>query len=294
MVKKPFSNQCTFRYTKEGKWSGIGNDECSDPKILLESLVIKPEDLISMFKFGYFNEDVKFHTLNLTNLNWWSIIDTDKYGRCFTFKPTLDMITNGIQSIKMRFKVKARVYIHHPELFRVRAFRVPTIPVEQNHHVWVEVENEEFDMLDYGGETCNNEENYSTLQCILDTFDQEAIEKFGCTTPFGLNKDEICQNTENRTEVWNFFKKSKGDKFGCLAPCSFTNAKVITTREYDEKHNTEINIHFGELTKVTVAFNAYTFLNMIAEIGGHVGLFLGVSINQITLLVDFSLRWMSK
>ena len=218
-----------------GKWSSIGGSNCTDPKSLLESLVIKPKDLVSMFKFGYFNEDVKVHTLNLTSLNWYSVIDTDRYGRCFTFKPSIDTIKNGIQSIKMRFNVKARVYIHHPELFRVRSFRVPTILVEQNHHVWVEIENEEFDMLDYGGEICNSQNNYSTFQCILGSFDQEAIEKFGCTSPFGLNKDKICQDNEKQNQVWKLFKKSKGKQFGCLAPCSFINSKVITSRYGNSK-----------------------------------------------------------
>ena len=43
---------------------------------------------------------------------------------------------------------------------------------------------------------------------------------------------------------------------------------------------------FKENIKVTKAYHIYSGLSLVAEIGGYVGLFLGVSINQITYLFD--------
>ena len=48
----------------------------------------------------------------------------------------------------------------------------------------------------------------------------------------------------------------------------------------------QVVIYFKENIKVTKAYHVYSGLSLIAEIGGYVGLFLGVSINQVTNLFD--------
>ena len=41
---------------------------------------------------------------------------------------------------------------------------------------------------------------YGKDQCTDENFEKEAIELYGCTTPFGPNKDRICDDTENATK----------------------------------------------------------------------------------------------
>ena len=43
---------------------------------------------------------------------------------------------------------------------------------------------------------------------------------------------------------------------------------------------------FKENIKVIEAHHLYSTLSMIAEIGGYVGLFLGVSVNQVSTLMN--------
>ena len=45
-------------------------------------------------------------------------------------------------------------------------------------------------------------------------------------------------------------------------------------------------INFKEYIKVTEAFYLYSTLTLIAEVGGYVGLFLGVSVNQVSGLFN--------
>ena len=45
-------------------------------------------------------------------------------------------------------------------------------------------------------------------------------------------------------------------------------------------------MNFKRNIKVTEAQYLYSGLSLIAEVGGYVGLFLGVSVNQVTILVD--------
>ena len=51
------------------------------------------------------------------------------------------------------------------------------------------------------------------------------------------------------------------------------------------KHS-QLKIHFEEIIKVTNGYYLYSGLSLIAEIGGYVGQFLGVSVNQITDLME--------
>ena len=45
-------------------------------------------------------------------------------------------------------------------------------------------------------------------------------------------------------------------------------------------------IKFKENIKVIEAYHLYSALSMIAEVGGYVGLFLGISVNQVSALFN--------
>ena len=53
------------------------------------------------------------------------------------------------------------------------------------------------------------------------------------------------------------------------------------------QRSTLLKVKMNEHIKVTDEQYLYSGLSLIAEIGGYVGLFLGVSVNQIIDLVDF-------
>ena len=119
---------------------------------------------------------------------------------------------------------------------------------------------------------------------------------YGCTTPFGLHKDMICDNFENASKVNNMRKRWYPSysssliqaKSGCNKPCSYITLRTNTVWEREKRYKTKVKllIFFKENIKVTKAYHIYSGLSLVAEIGGYVGLFLGVSINQITNLFD--------
>ena len=51
--------------------------------------------------------------------------------------------------------------------------------------------------------------------------------------------------------------------------------------------SSRVKLHFQSRVKVVKSYYAYSGLTVIAEIGGYIGLFLGVSINQIPHLILF-------
>ena len=149
------------------------------------------------------------------------------------------------------------------------------------------------------------------------------MENYGCTSPFGPKKGNICMDQLKGEKVAKFHTNqipgtiSKQTQDGqCLNPCSYfsilqlrgsgiagtatgtcsgtatgtstgTASGTVTT---GTPRMIEVRITFEELIKVTTGKYLYSELSLIAEIGGYVGLFLGVSVNQISNFLDFLLR----
>ena len=79
---------------------------------------------------------------------------------------------------------------------------------------------------------------------------------------------------------------------GCNKTCSYVTLRANTVRERENWYKTISNllIYFKE----TKAYHVYGRLSLIAEIGGYVGLFLGISINQINILFDIIIQQIKK
>ena len=64
----------------------------------------------------------------------------------------------------------------------------------------------------------------------------------------------------------------------------------------DEKLSevSEVYLFFQDKVKVVKSYYVYSGLSLVAEIGGYIGLFLGVSINQITILASYLKEYLKK
>ena len=55
-------------YYNEAKWSGTGNENCTDPAKLYESIVTKPEDIINYLRYYFFNRS-KTYTAKIDSIS---------------------------------------------------------------------------------------------------------------------------------------------------------------------------------------------------------------------------------
>ena len=83
------------------------------------------------------------------------------------------------------------------------------------------------------------------------------------------------------------FSFSKENYEGCYYPCSYF---IVTTKQdltFDIPPNlSKVTLSFEQLIQETKSYYTYSELSLIAEIGGYVGLFLGISVNQMPYLLD--------
>ena len=121
----------------------------------------------------------------------------------------------------------------------------------------------------------------------------------GCTTPYEPNKTNICMNEGDRNKSLAMYKEtyeSTERKNNCHHPCTFISTRATVTSGkiggyINGKICTIVVLQFKEIIKVIEAYHLYSLLSMIAEIGGYVGMFLGISILEIRFVLDKLISW---
>ena len=147
---------------------------------------------------------------------------------------------------------------------------------------------ETFEVLDYNGEPCLDlhVQDYDRDQCLEYAIQRKSNKEVGCTTPYSLDKSNICTDIAKarnasiiykQIALWNYTKANELCPKTCLQyMISFSN------KEWDYYDYTTLSMEFPKFVRVSRSTYSYTLLELIAEVGGYVGLFLGVSINQVS------------
>ena len=156
-------------------------------------------------------------------------------------------------------------------------------------------------MLDFQGIPCNNEKGYLLNKCVLNGLEKESLKMIGCVTPFGITKENICQDEQVAKKAFQLYREFRNHYWDlknvtCLEPCSYMNIKIMKASETKgnkkevDKGQGEVLLTFNGQVHETVAYYSYDDLSFIAEIGGYVGLFLGASMYQTADLFDTIMR----
>jgi hypothetical protein len=233
---------------------------------------------------------------------FFSPIDSNAYGRCYTFQPPEQSLKDGIYRIKFIIKAEARVFVNNNGVLGVkRAADSKFIDVYPNKKILVNVDYSLYKMLDFQGIPCNNEKGYPLNKCVLGGLEKESLKMTGCVTPFGITKENICQDEQDAKKAFQLYKEARNHYWNlknvtCLEPCSYMNIKIMKASETKakktliDKGQGELRLTFNGQVHETVAYYSYDDLSFIAEIGGYVGLFLGASMYQTADLFDTIMR----
>ena len=112
------------------------------------------------------------------------------------------------------------------------------------------------------------------------------MEEVGCTTPFGINIENICTDTNKSKEAIKLYNQmiSKRQSIRkCDYPCQFIRSTFMNLKmNKNATASQTFTLEFDKYIKVTRAYYSYTGLELIAEFGGYVGLFLGMSVFHLS------------
>ena len=141
-------------------------------------------------------------------------------------------------------------------------------------------------MLDIGGKPCKTEPGFDQDLCTESQLDKKLLIKFGCTSPFGPNKDKICKDHENGSKVMELYKDTmkyhrsglyfrgltNGIDNNCYSPCLFHSVKALKTNQFDRNVTSMVYMKLKENINVIESYHLYSALSLVDEIGGYVGL----------------------
>ena len=152
-------------YSKEGKWF---SENCTDPKLLYESIVAKPNELLKSLYFQYYDkEDIDEITDFEKNVSEiWTTVDDYQYGRCVQINPTIEMISYGIRKVDLKFRSPVKVMFQTLGDFETSRLLSNSIELERGSHVRVDIDYEVFDLLDFGGQPCTLGKKKFVFICI--------------------------------------------------------------------------------------------------------------------------------
>ena len=279
-----------------GKWA---SNNCSDPKELYEAIVFKPEDIIKSINIWYWTKSNVSEYSSINEFKDWYYRDCKTIGRCVILAPSHEHSQHGIKEIFVELRVNSTIAINTPGMLsKGSKMMMYKSYVELGKQYTMNIDYDIYELLDYGGEPCNNDKSYQLDDCNSNGAWKKSMETIGCTSPYALNKTKICTDAVKAGETAKIYSQfmdySSDDKEvknyeGCYYPCSYfmVSGKDSRTMKMGETYNyAEVYLKFEQLIKETKSYYAYSGLSLIAEIGGYVGLFLGISINQLTVLWD--------
>lgn len=169
--------------------------------------------------------------------------------------------------------------------------------VELGHFVKIAVNHEVVQNLGNDG-TCV--ENYGIMEdfdaCMYDKMQELMLEEIGCTVPWLPNKTSICTDENKRKIAFDIYQKNRrNQKDICPNSCLFTNmyfGPPVTGLQNAELSNIARAVfYFRRDIKFTKEYYLYSGLSMVAEIGGYVGLLLGVSLFKLADINNFFLDY---
>ena len=145
---------------------------------------------------------------------------------------------------------------------------------------------EVYHMLDYNNQPCqpyHEDDDYQRDECIDASIFKSSMKLINCTRPFMRNKNHICTDQELAKKA----RLASWQKQDCPNPCKYLKVSISPGIEMKTKAKW-IMFFFPETIKSFKAYYAYSWLSLIAEVGGYVGLVLGWSFYQLTNFMDMT------
>ena len=261
----------------------------------------KAEDVVSYIEYSYFTKDKSDRVKLEDQQQVWTVTDMRKEGRCFTATPNAEMIKHGIKEVTILLWMRARIFLHHEAFFiaeRQKAF----IDIPWQRRIYIDLDQEIFEFLNSKDNPCNATNGYRKDRCIHQHIHDVSMDTFGCTTPFVPDKNAICKDREIARQTLKLYQEiveKNHTNSSCLNPCTLSFQRFIQTKDdlqpyVDKKKASVLKIASREKIKVMRAHELYLWDNLLGEVGGYVGLFLGVSFVQISDLINSFMKWWLK
>ena len=243
----------------------------------------------------------------------WTRQNYQVFGRCYTYDAPDDVHRAEITSVKVTVKMPALMYIHHPgQFFWVDTKGGSKVPIPNQGTMFLNTQHSvtqfrpHTELWKFGkngsqsNSHCNEVNDRGYDSCLATAYDQFFWTHFGCFYPLMTNQPDhkdycnFSNFTEKQKDDYNLLYKGMitiENIASCQAPCSTieTNFGIPQVKPYSHKH---LQVYFKNLITVKKSHISYPIESLFAELGGYLGLLLGVSLMDIKTVIEKSIKLM--
>ena len=208
------------------------------------------------------------------------------FGRCVSIHLNLNVTKLGISNIKIKSKFNLYVYLHHPGQFMDSDKKTKVLAKRGKMH-FLDVS---YSIIENTEGNCDSDLTTKFDDCVHEKLAILLMNQSNCVVPFLPPQPHlpICTILDSNPIKTYEFYSSGGPKNLCQSPCSSMVAHfgMLFDDGMYSKSTTYLKLHVKSYKDVKEIVKDYTFLSLLAEIGGYTGLLLGVSVSHITTLCE--------
>ena len=146
--------------------------------------------------------------------------------------------------------------------------------------------------------SCNAEYNHNFDDTLYEKINERLETEFNCTVPFLPPMSSkllpgrvtpICQHHETSTNAYERYDylRSSGQSTLCDSPCAgmdiYLGLPFLGTHVSNMAY---IKVYLKSTVKIKRTVLDYDFTTLVAELGGYVGLLLGISVVNVSLIIN--------
>ena len=218
-----------------------------------------------------------------------------KYGRCVNINPDETLHRLGMSTLQivmnLDFKGALRIFWHAQDQFwgatnRQMGYKLAPDESASTQLYYNDIKTiQKFSLI--GDKPSCSYESYD--KCVEDSIYSRLKSQANCRVPWIRNNLTSCLNTNAWQKATSIVKESiDASNDFCLQPCDFLMVTVGTTN-YELTSNKSSQMTFYMPNRVMQSTERFllSFLSMASEIGGYVGLLLGVSFFHFARFLTF-------
>ncbi|KAF0287774.1 hypothetical protein FJT64_013800 [Amphibalanus amphitrite] len=160
---------------------------------------------------------------------------------------------------------------------------IPRVVIREAENLLITVRLNKYKSPSLRRKPCNKTPGYSLSGCLSQCFYQKQKEKIGCTMPWMDLDGKGCTFYSRDFAI----PPTSGypEDCGCLPACLEDRIDVIVGRSpiVNRKGYTYVTIKFEYEAETRITTLSYSIRDLVANVGGHIGLFLGTSILSLLL-----------
>ena len=229
------------------------------------------------------------------------IMPIKTYGRCYSIQLGKKIVAQGVHAIDFLSSMNLYVYFHHPGQFRSIDTK-SKLYTRKGQKLFMDMTYSimENTLKSKSHIPCSDETDFEFDKCFYQAIAQDLMNELNCVVPFIKTSENyhICVN-KAQAEVDKMMlalEKHKTTTGPCKSPCTSMNIDfgVLFDDSIRNDEKSFLRIYFKSNIKFKQTIYDYTLLSLLAEIGGYTGLLLGISVANVTTVLERMFQWLSQ